>query len=342
MSYVYYLSFIIIISYLYKKYCKIISFKKINLLFPRTSKTELDLSIYKQSFPFSFTKNKKDRCILLISGYRDTPFLWNIFKQKLDEYGIDYYAPRTHSNGRSYFQYSSYKDWILTYYEMIYMLQYQYKNIDIITLSAGSFIAIYISQFKYKCNINNIFMCSPYLHVKDDYLYNFFYKTIFYPYLIEFITFFLDSIFKFRPKLTTKTYNCVRDIYNEDNLKQDYYEFVSCLYHDNEIMKMLRLQINKLQINGNIIILHSFDDYVIPNVYKQIKYLFDNNIYIKDIKIVEIPNCNKIKDKCGHIMFKESDEILENIKKNIFYRMDYHYGKISKNKYIKLVNNINK
>ena len=148
-TYFYSIATIITMSYLYKKYCKQMAFKKINNLFPRTDKVELDLSIYKNTMSFSYSKKKKNRCILLISGYRDTSFLWSVFKQKLDNYGVDYYAPRTHSKGRSYFQYSSYKDWILTYYEMMCMLQYQYDNVDIIALSAGAFIATYISQFKY-------------------------------------------------------------------------------------------------------------------------------------------------------------------------------------------------
>jgi esterase/lipase len=328
MTYFYLYSFstIITISYLYKKICKQIAFKKINDLFPRTKKFEFDLSIHKNSISYSFTKQKKHRCILLISGYRDTPFLWELFKEKLNDYGVDYYAPRTHSKGRCYFQYSSYKDWILTYYEMISMLQYQYENIDIIALSAGSFVATYISQFKYECNINNLFFCGPYLCVKDDFYYNFFYKTFLFSYLTPIINIVVDNIFKFRPKFTTETYKCVRDIYHEDNLNSDYYEFVSCCYMDNEILKMLRLKINKLQITGKITILHSVNDYVIPNIKKQIKYLFDNQIYTDKIEHIKIPSDSRIKDKCGHVMFKESDKILENIKKNIFSRMDKSYN----------------
>ena len=184
-------------------------------------------------------------------------------------------------------------------------------------------------------------MCGPYLCVKDDFVYNFFYKTIFYPYLIESINFVLDIVFKFRPKLPTETYKCVRDIYHENNLDKDYYEFASCLSLDNEIMKMIRLQINELQIIGNVIMLYSANDYVIPDVDKQVKYLFDNDIHKHDVETIEIPSGTKIKDKCGHVMFKESNDILENIKKNIFYRMDYHYGKINKNKYSKLINKLN-
>lgn len=110
------------------------AFKKIIKLFPKNKKFELDLSIYKNSLPFSFTTKKKHRCILLIGGYRNISYLWNVFKNKLNSHDVYYYAPKTHSKGKSYFQYSSYKDWILTYFEALCMLQYQYENVDIIII----------------------------------------------------------------------------------------------------------------------------------------------------------------------------------------------------------------
>jgi esterase/lipase len=318
---------IVTISFLYKKILKYIAFKKINNLFPRTEKFEFDLSINKASIPFSFTKNKKNKCILLIGGYRDTPYLWSVFKDKLIENDIDFYIPRTFSKGRTFFQYCSYKDWILTYYEMLSSLQYQYENVDIISLSAGSFIAIYLAQFKYECNINNIFLCAPYLCVKNDFFYNILYKLPFSSYYTLFLNFIVNIFFKFRLKFTSDGYKCVRDIYNEKNLDNDYYEFASCLANDNELMKMLTLKINKLQINGNMFILYSNNDYVIPNINKQITFLFDNNIYQDKIETILIPSNNNIKDKCGHVMFKESDEILNDINKNIFSRINSFYKK---------------
>ena len=242
-------------------------------------------------------------------------------------HGVDYYAPRTHSKGKSYFQYSSYKDWILTYFEALCMLQHQYENVDIISLSAGSFIAIYISQFKYECNINNLFLCGPYMCVRNDFLYNILYKTWLYPYCISLVTIVADILLRYRPKFITESYECVRDIYNKDNLDKDYYEFASYLSSDNEILKMLLLKINELQINGNICILYSKDDYVIPNVNKQISYLFNENIYKKNIEKIQIPSNNEITDRCGHVMFKESNIILDDIDKNIFDRLDLFYSK---------------
>ena len=80
------------------------AFKKINKLFPKNKKFELDLSIYKNSLNFSFTTKKKHRCILLIGGYRNISYLWNVFKNKLNSHDVYHYAPKTHSKGKSYFQ----------------------------------------------------------------------------------------------------------------------------------------------------------------------------------------------------------------------------------------------
>lgn len=83
-------------------------------------------------------------------------------------------------------------------------------------------------------------------------------------------------LFRYIPKFITESYQCVLNIYNKYNLDKDNYEFASYLSSDNEILK-----INKLQINGNICILYSKDDYVIPDINKQISYLFNENIYKK-------------------------------------------------------------
>lgn len=83
-------------------------------------------------------------------------------------------------------------------------------------------------------------------------------------------------LFRYRPKFITESYQCVLNIYNKYNLDKDNYEFASYLSSDNEILK-----INKLQINGNICILYRKDDYVIPDINKQISYLFNENIYKK-------------------------------------------------------------
>lgn len=326
--------------YVYKKYCRAIAFERIEENFPRKDKYEFDLSIYKPSLPFSYTSKKKSRCILLISGYRDTPYLWNLYVKKLEKHGVDFYAPRTHSKGRSYFQRTSYKDWILTYFEALCWLENQYDNVDIIALSAGSFIATYISQFKYKCNINNIFLCSPYLCVRNDFFYNLFYKTKLFPFVDFLINHFLALFLRFRIKIPDPGHISVRNIYNHENMRSDYFEYVSCYRSDNELLKMLRLKINKILLKGDIYILYNKTDLVIPDVEKQVKYLYDNEIIEEKekgigVEIIHIPKPDSPKQKkeycpdkkCGHVMFKESDKILEEIDETIFSRLDSFYNK---------------
>ena len=319
----------LIISFIYKKYCKKIGFNKINKQFERKEKYEFDLSIYKPSLPISYTNNKKNRCVLLISGYRDTPYLWNLFTEYLNKHGVDYYAPRTFSKGRTFFQYCSYKDWILTYFEMLQILQYQYENIDIIALSAGSFITMYISQFEYECNINNIFLCSPYLCVRDDTIYNICYKTFLFPFVDLFIKYVLDPIIKFRLKSNDLDFKCVRNIYDQKNLNNDYYEFISSYFSDNEILKMIKLKINPIKIKGNLNILYTEKDSVIPTIEKQLDLIKKNNMFIetKENKLVvkKLHIDNSVKDKCGHVIFKESDNILNDVSKYIFNNLNSYY-----------------
>ena len=41
---------------------------------------------------------------------------------------FDFYAPRTFGNGRTFYQISSWKDWVITYMEAMYILQEQYEK----------------------------------------------------------------------------------------------------------------------------------------------------------------------------------------------------------------------
>ena len=65
----------------------------------------------------------KPDTVLLISGFRDIPHMWDNYANYLNENKIAYYAPRTCGNGRSFFQQKvKWQDWVLTYFEAIILL----------------------------------------------------------------------------------------------------------------------------------------------------------------------------------------------------------------------------
>jgi len=175
-----YLFIVCIIINLYRKLLIKLNFSRLDKLYPRKLTWEKELDIYSVSMPlFSISSQKKPKCILFISGFRDTPYLWNDIIKHLQKDKIDYYAPRTHSFGRSYFQDSEPKDWIITYLEAIHILQELYEEIDIVALSTGCVIALYITQFKYKCKINNLFLCAPFLLKKSCLIFYLFFDSYF-------------------------------------------------------------------------------------------------------------------------------------------------------------------
>ena len=100
------LSGVYLFKYLYKNYCINKTFNRLDNLFPRTLKWEQDLSIYSVAMPIFRINNryKRKKCVLFISGYRDTPFVWNNILNYFVDNKIDFYAPRTFGKGRSFFQ----------------------------------------------------------------------------------------------------------------------------------------------------------------------------------------------------------------------------------------------
>ena len=119
--------------YLYRYYCNYSTFKKINSIYEQKEFWEKDLEIYSISMPkFCISGTKKQKCILLIGGYKDIPYIWKEFEKYLIQDNIDFYAPRTCGNGRGFYQIVNWKDWVITYMEAIHILQELYETIDII------------------------------------------------------------------------------------------------------------------------------------------------------------------------------------------------------------------
>jgi esterase/lipase len=253
---------------------------------------------------FFSPKIYKKKCILLISGYRDIPYIWSEILPYFKNDNIDYYAPRTHGNGRSFFQDVEPEDWVITYIEAIYLLQNIYEEIDIIAFSTGCVIALYISQFNFKCKINNIILCAPFLLKNEtftDYL-------VFNSYLSYIINPILNFIVSLRIKTPEIGFKYVRDTHNHQIAQIDFYELCGFIKLETKLMKFKNLRPKSINAN-NITILYANDDKIIGDIYKQRDIIY--NIFKKDIPIISIPSDSNL--KCGHVMFKETPDIIENI-----------------------------
>ena len=316
--------FFILIRKQYIYYCKNLTFKRLENLFPRKLLWEKDLNIYSLSMPIFYSNIKKKTCILLISGFRDIPYIWKELGKYFEDEKLDYYAPRTFGTGRTFFQNSCINDWILTYLEAIMVLQNLYEEIEIIAFSAGSIIALYLSQFKYKCKIKNIILLAPFL-LKQKGKFDFLFDNSFSLYIDPIINFF----YPFRIKTPEYNFKYCRDIYFEENAQKDYYELTGYINLELKLLKFKNLRPKQILAN-NIIIFCSKNDLVIGNIYEQQQIIM--NIIGNIVPIIFIPDTsvkNEIGEKilCGHVMLKEHPLIIKNI---------YDYLKI-----ILINNNIN-
>jgi hypothetical protein len=306
-----------ILIYKYRQYVYRLTFDKINKTYKKKKNWEKDLEIYSVSMPrFISNVPKKHKCYLLIGGYKDIPYLWNNLEELLILDKQDFYAPRTFGTGRSFFQVSNWKDWVLTYLEAIHILEEQYNNIDIISLSAGTVIALYLSQYEYKCKINNIFLCSPFLISKSSLSFDlFFSKNIFSK--------ILNSLYRwtlrFHPKIKNN-YVGYRDTNEPFQSEFDYCEIYGDLETETTLIDFIQLRpkiINAL----NVVILYPNEDCVIGDINKQHQII--SNIFNKKIELISIPsyagsdNSENLPQKCGHVMFKEYPQIILDIYKNI-------------------------
>jgi len=302
--------------YYYKQYCNNFTLKSIEKNYKRTLEWEHELNIYKIAMPKLYMSGKKKkRCILLIGGYKDIPYVWNEFEKYLIDNNLDFYAPRTFGNGRTFYQTVKYKDWIISYLEAIHVLENMYESIDIIGFSTGAVITLYLTQFEYKCKINNVFLCAPFLLHNENLSTKLFFSDNLFSKLINRI---YSCTLRFHPKFVGKN-NSYRDTFHEYYSQSDYCEVFGDLIMETELFEFIKFKPTKIMAN-NVVILYSKDDTIIGNIKLQHKLL--SNIFTKPIDIISIPSYNNnhdINDKCGHVMFKEIhliiDDIFFNIKK---------------------------
>lgn len=309
----------------YRNYCHHHTFKKINNNFKQDERWEKELDIYSISMPKFFVSGlKKPKCVLLIGGYKDIPYVWEEFEKYLIGDRIDFYAPRTCGNGRSFYQIVDWKDWVITYMEAMYVLQEQYETVDIIGFSTGAVIAVYITQFKFKCKVGNLFLCAPfltnnkYLSIDITFGSNIFSKI--------FNRLYVWTL-RFRPKSICGKFKGYRDTYNDYHSVNDYCEIFGDVAMETILFEFIKFRPKSMYVS-NVVILYPNDDNIIGNIDEQANIVGQVYRSDKPITIISIPSYlddnnltpdikNTLPKKSGHLMFKEKKEIIQDVYSNI-------------------------
>lgn len=303
---------VLLMKNMYYKYCINITFSRLERLFPRKLIWEKQLHIYSISLSKFYTVKKKSRCVLLISGYRDIPYVWEKVTKYFESNLIDYYAPRTHGKGRSFFQSCDSADWVITYLEALKILEEQYEQVDIIAFSTGCVIALYLTQFEYKCRISNLILCAPFLIEYPDPVNYWVFSSKIAPILQPIINFFLPL----RVKIPSFNYIYPRDTNCVEEGETDYYELAGFFELECKLFKFKRFR-PKIILANNVVILYPSDDKVIGHIETQREII--QNAWGQPVSIITIPSYSNpsLPQKCGHVMFKEHPAIISNIIENI-------------------------
>lgn len=295
----------------YYNFCIRKTFERLDELFPRKLEWEKELDIYSVALPKFYTSSKKKKCVLLISGYRDVPYVWSNISKYFIENQIDFYAPRTWGKGRTFFQNSDPKDWVITYLEALTILQEQYEQVDIIGFSTGCVIALYLTQFQFKCRISNLILCAPFLIRADNTVY----YWIFDSPIAWIINPIINWLFPLRYKVASK-YTYPRDVNFDEHGRTDYYELAGHFELETKLMKFKNFRPKRI-FADNVVILYPNDDQIIGNIQEQKRIV--ENVWDNPVPIIVIPNYGDISlpNKCAHVMFKEHPRIVKNIWDNL-------------------------
>ena len=260
------------------------------------------LKIYPDNLSRSYCKIKKEKILLIISGFRDTPKMWNKFENYLKFNEIDYIIPRIDGFGRSKFQYNlEWSDWVLSIMDEMAILQNLYNQVDILGFSTGCNIGLYISQFKWNCKVNNILMAAPnFLPNKGDIIFKNCFRNNFLAYLFTLIYPVCHRPYESRLNKSNKNKinNSKNNIFYEKN------------FPSYSAIQMWKFQdILPKKFNGSkIIMIKANNDKMVGDVEEQ-KLLIEKKLNI-DVKLLKIPSRKDCNLKVGHNIFNCHDIII--------------------------------
>lgn len=269
-----------------------------------------ELKVYPDCLSRSFSITKKKKILLLIGGFRDTPNIWDKFEFYLKNNNIDYVIPRITGFGRSYFQFKiEWRDWVLSIMDQISILQHLYHQIDILGFSTGCNIALYVSQFNWKCKINNIILSSPNLIANNG-------DKLFKNILTSSFGLSLCNLLYpicHRPYVSRVKKNSKNNM--KSNLKSKvFYEKNFPVYSAGEMWKFQDVKPDKI-ICENIIVIKPNNDRVIGDIDLQRKLILSE--YNKNTELINIPSFSSNDIKVGHNVFNSSSIIIDDVFKQI-------------------------
>ena len=258
------------------------------------------LQIYPDNFSRSYASNKKEKILLIISGFRDTPKMWENLETILKENKIDYVIPRINGFGRTYFQYNiKWNDWVVSIMEHLSVLQNLYHEVDILGFSTGCNIGFYLSQFKWNCKINNMIFCSPNFVVNSgDKIYK---SLLVLPILSEFFQIVYPVChrpYESRLKKSNKSSKKKKFIFYEKNFPLisaiEMWKFQDILPTNCCAKKIVIVKANNDKLIGKI----SLQKEIIEKITKE------------NIDVIHIPSDPNSKILVGHNITNSSEEIL--------------------------------
>jgi esterase/lipase len=286
------------------------TFNKINKNYKTANSEEKiildELKVYPDCLSKSFSQNKKKKILLIIGGFRDAPNMWINFENYLQLNNIDYLIPRITGFARSYFQFNiKWHDWVLTIMDQINILQNLYEEIDILGFSTGCNIALYVSQFNWKCKINNLILSSPNLIAnKEDKIF----KSILTSNIGELFFSIVYPICHRPYESRTKRKN---NKILKSNLKSKvFYEKNFPLYSACEMWKFQDILPSCINCN-KIIVIKPNNDKVIGDIDLQINLIYSK--YNLQSELINIPSPINSHLRVGHNIFTSPDIILRDV-----------------------------
>ncbi len=195
--------------------------------------------------------------------------------------------------------------------EALNILQEQYEEVNIIGFSTGCVIALYLTQFQFKCKISNLILCAPFLLRAPNSIHYWIFDSP--------IAWILGPIISWLSPLRYKipsSYTYPRDTNFDENGRTDFYELAGHIELERKLMEFKKFRPKKI-LADNVVIFYPNDDKIIGDIQEQRKILED--IWGNPVPIITIPNHGDISmaSSCAHVMFKEHPRIVSNIFENL-------------------------
>jgi esterase/lipase len=267
------------------------TFKRLDSLF----EPDPILNVYQEAQPVIHIPPNCERCLLVITGFANTPLGLKDLMSQLDD-NVGYYIPRNVGWGRCDFRIAhnlEWQDWVLRYQEAYHLLKEICPRVDIVAHSAGCNIAAFLVS---RLQVKRLYLIAPNLIHNPQHRYH---KLVL---LFPFIGKFLCSLFPLFPDGPSQQQK-------ESYLKEGYYHNSIPTNAVREMWKMQDacLHLDKWNITERSWIFMDPFDQVVGSMEEQIKIIMKRTPTLK-VKVLE---------NAGHNVISMPDEVLKTIVETI-------------------------